>query len=58
MMVYPPEKGNKELANAIKELSRLKYGRDQTMVETEILERTQIGVASSKANPIPTEPSL
>ncbi|MDP2684004.1 MAG: type IV secretion system DNA-binding domain-containing protein [bacterium] len=58
MMVYPPQKGNKELAKAIKELSRLKYGRDQNMVETEILERTQLGIAASKANPVATEPSL
>src|SRR3989344_5330604 len=58
MMVYPPQKGNKELASAIKELSRLKYGRDKTIVETELLLRTQIGDASSKAKPIPTEPSL
>jgi len=31
-----PEKGNYELAKAIKELSRLKYGRDKTVIENEI----------------------
>ena len=31
-----PEKGNYELAKAIKELSRLKYGRDRTVIENEI----------------------
>jgi len=45
MLVYPPIKGNRELANAIKELSRLKYGRDKTEVEADITERTKLGVA-------------
>ncbi|MCG2809267.1 MAG: TraM recognition domain-containing protein, partial [Candidatus Portnoybacteria bacterium] len=36
---YPPEKGDAETAEAIKELSRLKYGRDKVMVEREIGER-------------------
>ncbi len=35
-------KGNKELAEALKELSRLKFGRDRTLVAAEILERTQL----------------
>jgi hypothetical protein len=39
----PPPKGNIELANAIKELSRLKYGRDRAIVEAEIMERTALG---------------
>jgi len=34
-----PEKGNYELAKAIKELSRLKYGRDRNSVENEIQNR-------------------
>jgi len=34
---------NKELAQAIKELSRLKYGRDRNIVEAEIIERSKIG---------------
>lgn len=37
-----PEKGNYELAKAIKELSRLKYGRDRTIVENEIKQRMSI----------------
>jgi len=36
---YPPEKGDIEIAKAIKELSRLKYGRDKMAVEREIGER-------------------
>ncbi len=38
---YPPTKGDQEIANAIKELSRLKYGRDKKTVNQEIMERTQ-----------------
>jgi len=45
MMTYPPKPGNKELAEAIKELSRLKYGRPREIVEAEIMERAQLGVA-------------
>lgn len=46
MMTYPPRPGNKELAAAIKELSRLTYGRPREIVEAEIMERTQLGVAT------------
>jgi hypothetical protein len=38
---FPPTKGNQEVANAIKELSRLTYGRDKHIVNQEILERTR-----------------
>ncbi|MDO8241277.1 MAG: TraM recognition domain-containing protein [Candidatus Moranbacteria bacterium] len=41
MMTYPPTKGSQEIANAIKELSRLKYGRDKNLVNREIMERTK-----------------
>jgi hypothetical protein len=37
-----PEKGNYELAKAVKELSRLKYGRDRQIVEKEISQRVII----------------
>jgi hypothetical protein len=37
---FPPTKGNQEIANALKELSRLKFGRDKNLVNREILERT------------------
>ena len=42
MGAYPPQRGNRELAAAIKELSRLKFGRDRRIVEAEILERTKL----------------
>ena len=43
MLTYPPQPGNKELAAAIKELSRLKYGRPREIVNAEIMERAQLG---------------
>ena len=42
MATYPPEKGSRELAEAIKKLSTLKYGRDREVVEKEIRERSEI----------------
>jgi hypothetical protein len=39
---FPPTKGDQEIANAFKELSRLKFGRDKNIVNREILERTKI----------------
>ncbi|MFB6225940.1 MAG: type IV secretion system DNA-binding domain-containing protein [Candidatus Paceibacteria bacterium] len=53
----PPEKGNKELAESIKELSRLKYGTDREIVEQEILERTQLGKMEQGDKDL-SEPSL
>ncbi|MFA5188691.1 MAG: type IV secretion system DNA-binding domain-containing protein [Patescibacteria group bacterium] len=41
-------KANPELAQAIKELSRLKYGRDRNIVEAEIIERTKKTVAKEE----------
>ncbi len=40
---------NKQLAAAIKELSRLKYGRDRNIVEAEIIERTRTAGAQTPA---------
>lgn len=42
MRTFPPPKTDPRLANAIKQLSRLKHGRDRAIVEAEILERSQI----------------
>ena len=38
---YPPTRGNQETANYLKELSRLKYGRDANIVNREIMQRAQ-----------------
>ncbi|MEK7665616.1 MAG: type IV secretory system conjugative DNA transfer family protein [Patescibacteria group bacterium] len=42
MKTYAPVKSDIKLASAIKQLSRLKYGRDRAIVEAEILERSRI----------------
>ncbi|MFA7244713.1 MAG: type IV secretion system DNA-binding domain-containing protein [Candidatus Magasanikbacteria bacterium] len=42
MSIYPPQDGNLKMAEAIKQLSRLKYGRERSIVEAEIMERTQV----------------
>lgn len=49
--IFPP-RGDKKLADAIRQISRLKYGRDKRLVEAEILERTQLGATSAVAGPM------
>jgi hypothetical protein len=41
---YPPTSGDQEVANALKELSRLKFGRDRQIVNREIMERTRLKI--------------
>ncbi|MBI4598617.1 type IV secretory system conjugative DNA transfer family protein [Candidatus Uhrbacteria bacterium] len=43
MKTVQPPKGDRELADAVFQLSRLKYGRDKALVEADILERSQLG---------------
>lgn len=55
METYPkPEGGNAEIAQAIKNLSRIKYGRHKKLVEQEILERTKLGTPD-KSSPVGIE---
>ncbi len=42
MKTYPPTKGSVEISQALKELSRLKYGRDKEIVNREIMERIKL----------------
>ncbi|PIP27366.1 MAG: hypothetical protein COX30_02290 [Candidatus Moranbacteria bacterium CG23_combo_of_CG06-09_8_20_14_all_39_10] len=42
MTTYPPTRGDQEVANMLKKLSRLKYGRNRDLVNQEIMERTKI----------------
>lgn len=42
MKTYPPTNGDQEVANALKELSRLRYGRDAHIVNNEILSRLRL----------------
>ncbi len=58
MLTYGPQSGNKQLAAAIKELSRLKYGRPREIVEAEIIERAQLGAVIKKSTTELSEPSL
>ncbi|MFO7807423.1 MAG: type IV secretion system DNA-binding domain-containing protein [Candidatus Moraniibacteriota bacterium] len=39
MKTYPPQEGDEEIKNALKQYSRYKYGRDRSIVESEIKER-------------------
>lgn len=41
MKTYPPTHGDQEVANALKELSRLRYGRDAAIVNREIINRAK-----------------
>ena len=45
----PPVKGDKRIAEALKQLSRLKYGRDRSIVEMEIEERTRLNAPQPEA---------
>lgn len=58
MLTYPPQPGNQPLAEAVRQLSRLKYGRDRAIVEAEILERTKLGVGEIKSKTDVIEASL
>ncbi len=58
MNTYPPVTGNADLADAIKQLSRLKYGRDKRIVEAEIMERTKLGASEEQAKTSMVEASL
>ncbi len=41
---YPPKEGNKEIPAYLKEMSRLKYGRDASIVNREIMDRTKLRI--------------
>ncbi len=58
METYPkPADANDEMASAIKNLSRLKFGRPRAEVQAEILERTRLG-SPAAAGPVATERTL
>ena len=42
LQILYPQKGNPKIVKPIKELSRLKYGREKALVEAEILERSKL----------------
>jgi len=57
MQTYPPTVGDAHVAEAAKQYSRLRYGKDRAVVEAEILERTKLGAAVASTPPLPPEPS-
>ncbi|MFA6130654.1 MAG: type IV secretion system DNA-binding domain-containing protein [Patescibacteria group bacterium] len=60
MKVATPDKPNLKLAEALKEMSRLKYGRPKAMVEQEIAMRAGIGAvaAGTERTPPPIPPTM
>jgi len=48
---YDANKADAQVAQTIKELSRLKYGRDVAIVETEIIQRAQLDVEPKPEKP-------
>jgi len=50
MKTYPPTVGSKEIAEAIKELSKLKYGRNRDIVNEEILKKSSFVSAPASAD--------
>lgn len=57
LQTYAPTEGLPTMAQAIKEYSRLRYGKERRVVEADILERTQLGASVAAATPAPVEPS-
>ncbi len=52
---HPKPTGDRELASAIKELSRLKYGRDKDIANAEIMDRSQLGTQPRGPQPVVSE---
>lgn len=51
LITQPP--GNPQMAQALKQLSRLKYARDRAVVEAEIKERSQLGSLGARVTGAP-----
>jgi len=50
MKTYPPTRGSKEIAEAIRELSKLKYGRSRDIVNEEIMKKASYVAAPASAD--------
>jgi len=50
MKTYPPTKGNPQIAEAIKELSKLKYGRSRDIVNEEIMKKASYVASPATAD--------
>lgn len=58
METYPPVSGDPALAAKIKELSRVKYGRQRAIVTAEIMANSKLGEAVKESNTPSSEASL
>lgn len=58
MSAFPPQEGDKELASAIKQLARLKFGRDREIVVDELMARTKLDAPSNQGETKPAEAAL
>ncbi|MDD3487544.1 MAG: type IV secretion system DNA-binding domain-containing protein [Candidatus Moranbacteria bacterium] len=50
MKTYPPTPGSKDIGDAIKELSKLKYGRNREIVTEEIMQKSNFVAAAPTAD--------
>lgn len=50
MATYPPVKGSLEIAESVKQLSMLKYGKDRELVEREIMNRSEVSIKLDDKN--------
>lgn len=50
MATYPPIKGSAEMAENIKQLSMLKYGKDREIIERDIRDRSEVKLSKTKPN--------
>lgn len=57
LSAYPPEKGKPKVGEALREISRLLYGRDKSIVEREIALRSGIGARRDVAPTMPPMPT-
>ena len=58
METYPPAAGQEELSQKIKELSRMKYGREKDIITAEILAHSKLGQAVKESDTPIAEASL
>ncbi len=58
MATYPPSGGDWAFAEQARQLSRMKFGRERAVVESEILERTRLGAPATATPPPMTERRL
>ena len=55
METFPPKKGNPKIANSIKKLSKLKYGRPKAIVQEDILKRSFVQAPAAPPTLPPTK---